>query len=352
MKHRILCAVQVMLILALFSTLFVGCLGGDDEEEELPGPTAQTVTAAQGGTVATADNSASIDIPANALADDTEITIETKSTEGMPDEDNLGSAAYAFGPDGTEFSAPVTIALAFDGEVPADMEAVLAVLEDDAWVPVEGSSLSGGKVSGEVTHFSTYVILFIDDEMVLITEECADFEFNACGGNVTGTWKIKDICIEMTFGENPFVDIPECESIVYEFVVDWTGTFIFNGDGSVNMNGYGYSVNTIVEITDACFNAAWPGNTPEENCDGISEDEMIGDCTYAAGLCTCSGGGDSQTFPNMTGTWSTSGTTLSTDVEGSEDGASSSEYCVSGNILAAETSMGKDNVGYMILEKQ
>ena len=221
MKHRILSAIEVMLVLVLFSALFAGCLGGDDEEEDLAEPAAKEITAAEGGTVATSDNSASIDIPADALAEDTEITIEAKSTAGMPDEDNLGSAAYEFGPDGTEFSVPVTIALALDGEVPADMEAVLAVLEDGAWSPIEGSSLSGGKVSGDVTHFSTYVILFIDGEMVLTTEECADFEFSACGGDVVGTWKIKDVCLEMTFGENPFEGITECESIVYEYLVDW-----------------------------------------------------------------------------------------------------------------------------------
>jgi len=352
MKHRMRSAIEVMLVLALFSVLFVGCLGGDDEEEELAEPAAETITAADGGTVATADNSASIDIPADALDEDTEITIEAKSTSGMPNEENLGSAAYEFGPDGTQFNSPVTIALAFDGEVPDDMEAILAVLEDGVWVGVEGSSLSGGKVSGDVTHFSTYVILFIDGEMVLTTAECAGFEFEACGGDVVGTWKIKDVCIEMVIGENPFEGITECESIVYEYLVDWQGTFIINADGSMEMNDYGYTVSMNVEVTDACFDAAWPNNTPAENCAGIADNDTIGDCTHANGVCTCTGGEETMTFvEEMTGTWSASGTTLTTESSQS-DGPSSAEYCVKDGILAAETDMGEDNTGYILMEKQ
>jgi hypothetical protein len=137
----------VVLITLLSVTGLMAC---SSDSENIPEPVSETISAAEGGSVATADNTAKITIPAGALAEDTEISIEAESKSGQPEAENLGSAVFNFGPDGLQFAAPVTIELKLDDDVPDGKVAVLAVLEDDKWSPISGSALSGNSVMSSI----------------------------------------------------------------------------------------------------------------------------------------------------------------------------------------------------------
>ncbi len=66
-----------------------------------------------GGTVTASDGS-SVDIPAGALASPTTITMEVVAPSILPGGSVSGGAAYAMGPEGQTFLAPVTVTLRFD----------------------------------------------------------------------------------------------------------------------------------------------------------------------------------------------------------------------------------------------
>ena len=149
--------------IACFVVVGAGACGGDSEggTDAAGGgtagpPSTEVVTAADGGTVETEGGKAKVEIPAGALAEDTEISIEPAGTSGQPEADHLVSNVFELGPDGTTFSSPVTITLAVTGEVPSGSTPVLATLKDGAWEAVFGSTYADKAVHGEVTHFSSF----------------------------------------------------------------------------------------------------------------------------------------------------------------------------------------------------
>src|SRR5687767_2532737 len=103
--------------LMLASLLAFGCgddSAGDDAHDHDGGTGAtpgdevsETIDAAEGGEVRA--TGAGVDIPAGALSEDVEITIMVLDKEDLPDSDNIASAVYDFGPDGTTFDEPVTL---------------------------------------------------------------------------------------------------------------------------------------------------------------------------------------------------------------------------------------------------
>jgi hypothetical protein len=299
----------------------------------------KTVTAADGGTVATPSGDAKLDIPAGALPADTEITVKGLDTAGMPDESDLGSAAYEFGPDGLKFNAPVTLTLKLDGEVPAETKAVLAVLEGGKWAQIDGSTVAGGAVSAPVTHFSTYVIIFIDDKAVVTTLECEGYEFSPCGGDPTGNWTVKDVCMDGEIGGNPFGETPECADQVYQFNMEFGGYINLKADKTYEVL-MTPSATVHIELDDECLIALTGGQgTPDAFCTAFAQ-QMPG-CAYAEGKCTCDGpvdiGEDEGEVPTPeTGEWDTEGTTFYTTETGSTDEPKAIPYCVSGDEMAAQ----------------
>ena len=350
----------LLMWMCVFCLMFALTACGSDDDDgnnsnnepsgEVGETASQTITAADGGTLELPSGAAKLTVPADALDEDLELSVTSIATTGLPDADNLGSLGFEFGPDGTTFSTPVTIELAFEGTVPDDHKAVLAVLEDGAWTEVEGSALDGKKVVGETDHFSTYIILFVGDTASLITTECADFEFTACGGDMTGTWKVKDICIEMGLFDNPFADTPECQDSVYAATFDWDGIWEINSDGTLSVSNFSYTSGVDIVVTSACLDAYFPGVAPAESCEGIADDELT--CAFADDTCTCETEPETKVMvESVTGTWSVDGTTMTSELDEGGDGPSSSEYCVDGNIATSEFDMG-DGEGYIIFEKQ
>jgi hypothetical protein len=153
--------------------------GGSDPGSAPETPTEPTVLAeasgtvgAAGGTVASDDAVVTLRVPANALATDTEITIQRidPATAGAAFDGLDLQATYELKPDGLTFAEPVTVEvrrpsgaiLGADGTISLALDEVLVTEEDGAAVlltdtgPVvtAGTSDLSVAIAGQVSHFS------------------------------------------------------------------------------------------------------------------------------------------------------------------------------------------------------
>src|SRR5436190_16014555 len=88
--------------------------GGGKSDAGMPSSTQvakKMITAKSGGTIES--SGATLDIPAGALSEDTEITLGTIAKSDLPDAKNVASKGYDFGPDGTKFKKPVALTIDF-----------------------------------------------------------------------------------------------------------------------------------------------------------------------------------------------------------------------------------------------
>jgi hypothetical protein len=270
------------------------------------------VGAAEGGEVAIGN--ATLTIPGGALAEDTTITATTVEPDGLPDADTLTGLAYDLGPAGLQFLTPVTLELPMVGSAGAGEAAVISWHDaaNDAWVDVV-STVSGGKVSAEITHFTTFIVRFRDAGPV----ECS---FDACGGDIVDTWNIDGLCA--TFPADEFDEV--CPTATVEIVVDGSGTVAFNEDLT-------YAVN--IDITGSLEIALPAGCVEgEATCEGVlgdNPDDPICSGTPASG-CNCSKAiGDVN---DDTGTYTLYGDDITFDGE-----SVPSHYCVDGDTLKVQT---------------
>lgn len=295
--------------------------GGDDDGGGTPSSTSMLVTAAAGGEV-TLEDGAGVNIPAGALAADTTITIESTAPSGLPDADTLTGLAYDFGPDGTTFSAPVTLTLPVSG-TPGDGEtAVVSWLDesDNTWQDLT-TTVSGGMASAETTHFTTFIIRFKPDSL---GGECS---FAACGGDPVGTWTLDSACLQD--GANPFEDT--CADAIIEIDLSGsTGTLAINADMT-------YSTNFTFTGT---FTFTLPMSCTDDigitSCTDLNDPEEGRTCVDASGGgCTCTATITDDDPSAETGTYTRSGNTFTTVPTDDPSGGDTVEYCVDGNVLKA-----------------
>jgi len=110
----------------------------------------KVVRAADGGFVEL--NGFRVDIPAGALAADTRVTID------LPSDGLLARHLIAdFGPEGTQFSQPVTLSFPLTGVSLNGGPIEVARWEGGAWRSLGGViSADGTRLLGQTPHFSTY----------------------------------------------------------------------------------------------------------------------------------------------------------------------------------------------------
>ncbi len=322
---------RFLVLLAMFLMAFVACesdsggSGGGSGATPDPdeGKVAKaTIVAADGGEVKTESGNATVNLPAGALTEDTEISIEV-----APAEADTAASVYDFKPDGQQFEKPVTISLAFDGEAGENKKAVLGTYDEEAkkWVEVPNSALAGGVVSGDVNHFSKYSIIIVDDQVVLVSE-CADLltNFQACGGDPTGDWDFTDLCFppEM-LGSNPFAE--SCPEAKVDFEVTWNANISFKGDGTTEMLFSGTSMESTYDIPLSCLTAPM-------DCATLGE-QIESPCEETGGNCVCNAKTDNvneNPEPELGG-WSVNGDKL-TLVD--DDGESTDNpFCVEGDTM-------------------
>ena len=122
------------------------------------------VVAASGGTAATPDGKARVDVPSGALSDSTIISVVPAPDSLLPSPapGYVTGSAYQYRPDGTQFSKPVQITLVYNpASVPSgssESSIRLHTVLNGQWVPVTGSTVDTSlhSVTGQTTHFSVY----------------------------------------------------------------------------------------------------------------------------------------------------------------------------------------------------
>jgi hypothetical protein len=167
---------------AIVLTLSIAACSPGEPTEDLSDPGEETtageiaaepegtmVSAALGGEVTSDDGNLTIEIPANALKVDSDITIKILRPEDYPSELESGTLMgeiYDLGPDGLSFNQPVKITRRFsESEVGADFSLGMPIVIlfsrdasgewstlDDLEVEFEGDGLIA---SGTTTHFSS-----------------------------------------------------------------------------------------------------------------------------------------------------------------------------------------------------
>lgn len=159
-------------------------------------------------------------------------------------------------------------------------------------------------------------------------DETLDCSFEACGGDLVGTWTARGICPS---GESLMDDYPACDDRVLEGEPEFSGTFTFGADGSFSRDTllggdfhHEYDDDCIAAVTDGALDAAAYcavlGNSASR-----PDSPYSGTCTAADGLCIC----DLTTHLELTGT----GTFAVTGSALAIDGGPGNEFCVSGDEL-------------------
>ena len=118
-----------------------------------------------GGTVQVANGAAAVSIPGGALGGTTAVTVTVKDRALSPNAAQLSSQVFDFGPDGTQFLQPVSIALQASDPPATGLRAVLAFLNaQGSWQVVPNSSYNAVSqtVTGSVTHFTNFAVFLID----------------------------------------------------------------------------------------------------------------------------------------------------------------------------------------------
>jgi len=322
---------------ALLAAGLLGCGGGgeDDgkvgESPNLGASTEKMIMAADGGEVALAEAGVKLSIPAGALGADTMISAEVISKSGLMDAEHLAGNVVEFGPDGLQFEAPVMLELEVGAaKIPADAEVSLAWFDEKAkaWVDLPGSKLEDGKVSAETTHFTVFAIRFVvaaNGDVVQDAGECSD-TFQACGGNIEGTWNIVSGCANVN---KPLGNAGgQCQGASLSLGIDITGDIVIGGgtiSGTLNMTSEVTQV-----LPKSCLGGgSCPMADPEDEDDFVFVDKGA----------TCEGTQSETNSNEINGSYRVEGgmfVTADPDT-GEEKSDDNTEYCVTGNKLVVNS---------------
>lgn len=301
-------------------------------------PVEETITADEGGRVQTEGGGAEVEIPAGALAEDTEITIDVVPAKGQPDADRIIAPVYDFGPDGATFETPVTLRIELDqSKVPDGMKPVMAWLDEDKgeWQPLADSAVEGGAVTASTDHFTLFTIIVTSAGQT--AGSCDDIAFEPCGGDIVGSWAFTlgcgDLPADFLGPDSPFA---MCDGFSAALAIDLEGTITFEEGGSYSMDQT-VDVSVVMSVPKTCLM-----NMP---CDALGDDPPAVDKGETCELTQAS------TQANMeSGSFEVAGDTFTTthvDSETMEETTSDPvEYCVSGDTLLARA---PDDMGGQII---
>lgn len=306
--------------------------------------TSAMIVATAGGTLEL--GAASLTIPAGALAEDLEVTVEVVSKKGKPDEANIAAAIYDFGPDGTTFEKPVTLSFDFAGAVPEGKAAKVAWLEDGAWKIAADSKVSGKTVSATTLHFTPFTVIFASTGEQ-IGGACGS-NFTACGGDLTGKWKFTGSCATVPNGLDPFGGM--CAGLEAAFTVDVTGTVEFADGQLTSMQTI--SSSATFTIPKQCFvdQAMGQITLAQVSCDGFADD--VGDDDEAPTTAEDTGTACKISQPQQSKQEDNTDTyTVDGDVVtfGEDE---PSEFCVRGDVLTVRTEDSEGTVIQYTAERQ
>jgi len=327
------------LVVALMLSAAVGCGSDSDDKKTGSEQTSETqvtvsISAAKGGEVKL--GKASLTVPAGALAKDIEVTLEAKKPAStLPEQSTLKGMTYDFGPDGTTFEKPVTLEIPVEGQ-PAEGETAVVSWYDTAtktWQDLP-TTVSGGRASAEVEHFTLFVIRFIGTAAGAL-----DCSFDACSGEgLEGTWSIAGACIEQPNSANPFAEIPGCEDAVFDIGLDAEGEITF-ADGKYE-SAWKFVGNLAIDLTSACFAKVGQG----QECGDFKPDSGVV-CETVGDHCKCSGPAGEPDEKTGKGAYEVSGSSITLTDDESTEGPKTHAICVKGDtakIQQVETELDDD----------
>jgi hypothetical protein len=161
-----------------------------------------------------------------------------------------------------------------------------------------------------------------------------------CGGSVLGTWKIENTCL-LNGGLVADASAICPTATLVSTAISGTGMATWAADGTYHASGT-LAATFELTIPNSCF-------APDKSCASVDA-EMRADPTVSSAGCATSGSACVCQFTTIdgdqSGTWSTSGTTLTQTPTGGS--ATSDPYCVVGNELhdiALDMSMAVGSMG-------
>lgn len=181
----------------LFLVCVVAACSSSDSDK--PAATATTGTGAAtigtaGGTVTSADGNVTLTVPAGALAANTNVTIApVTATIGG----HVGTA-YDFGPNGTSFAAPATIAIKVDPSFGDAASLAVGLYSGGPWIPLASPAFDGKSVSGTTPHLSIYALVSTADAAVFTPDagvaDTGTDSGGACATTCTGCCDANNVC--------------------------------------------------------------------------------------------------------------------------------------------------------------
>ena len=329
---------RAFVIFASTLLALAGCSSSSSSGGEEPGGSAgsgttapqtymQSIKASDGGMVMVPG--ATMQIPPGALSTDTTITVAVSDKSGQPNADSIAAEVFDFGPNGTTFSQPVQLSIDFQGTVPSGKKAVIAFLQNGAWVPLDDSTVTGSSVVAHTTHFTPYTVVFTDSMQA--SGQCSSF--TACGGDLTGTWAIGVGCANIVPQDAP---IPNCPGSMISVTVTPTGTITFDATaGTYSLNAFDGAIAMSGTFPTSC---APNGDCTMTKGPSGATYTMSGSTCDMTAMTTFNGGKGPKT---ESGTVSVTGSQFVTTPTGGSAGTPT-PYCVMGTMLQVQIPIGKN----------
>ncbi|WP_437715138.1 hypothetical protein WMF45_01165 [Sorangium sp. So ce448] len=158
-------------------------------------------------------------------------------------------------------------------------------------------------------------------------------EVAACGGDPTGSWSIDDACFDASMFQVP---IEGCDAELDSSGLDVSGHAEFRADGTYVMTAT-LQGQIRVNLPPACLTQEGTTSTCAQLDEQLEQVAAQGDSPFVAAECS-SAGADcacAMTIAGMAstdrGTWSVSGSTLTTEAEGEDPEAA--PFCAQGSSL-------------------
>lgn len=341
MNHRFIAS---MFALVVASTgVVIACSsddsgGGGGSSGGTSSTTTVRVSAATGGTVADPTGTTKLDIPAGALAADTDITLAILPKSGAAVVD-----ISEFGPDGLQFLKPVTLTIKADAALATGGKTLaLAVNEGADFKAIPGSAYANGAATASITHFSKYTVVFVDGEIVVVPPaSCTEARtgFTPCGGDPKGTWTFAEFCAAGGALAPGGAGCPETTididyTINRDVVIDANNITIGAGTNKI-VATYNYFLACFGRLPDGGASGATIPTCAEIQKKEYTDKGKAGTCVdKAGGYCSCTEIGEQAAVADAPQPYTTNGTQItSTKVEDGVSKMSTSDYCVKGGLL-------------------
>ncbi len=328
---------SILSLVVVFTALPACSSGSKNSDNGSPAAMTPTVVSqmvtATGGGVVTAGG-AELDVPPGALAEDTTITVTESSKSGEPMADAIAGDIYDFGPEGTTFAQPVQLSISFDGSIPDGKQAVIAFLDQGAWTPLDDSVVAGNVVLAHTSHFSTYTVVFVDS---MQTGPTCSGTFDACGGDLTGTWDISIGCANVVPADAPIANCPGSRVSVTAVP---TGSITFDPtSGTMFLNAFYLALDVSGTFPASCVTNG--------DCATAQTATTWNMLTFTKNGSTCSvtgqsGIGDNQAPQTETQMLMVSGAQFYTQEAGASTPSGPFDYCVQGDTLTVQATPGQN----------